>query len=133
MHEWALAEAIIETIIARASESKTKNISYVKVKLGKLQQIDRDILAFAINELLKLAKNEHGIEIKEIIFDDEEAVAKCLRCGYRWSLDLESMDGSSREYIHFIPEVIHAFISCPRCGSHDYEVVSGRGISIELG
>ncbi|MEM1646198.1 MAG: hydrogenase nickel incorporation protein HypA [Ignisphaera sp.] len=133
MHEWALAEAIIETIIAKASENKMKNIGYVKVKLGKLQQIDKNILAFAINELLKLAKNEHGIEVKEIIFDDEEVVAKCLRCGYRWDLDLESIDELSKEYIHFIPEVVHTFISCPQCGSHDYEVVSGRGISIELG
>ncbi|MEM1526735.1 MAG: hydrogenase nickel incorporation protein HypA [Ignisphaera sp.] len=133
MHEWAIAEAIIETIITKASESNTKNFSYIKVKLGKLQQIDREILAFAINELLKLAKDEHGIEVKEVVFDDEKAVAKCLRCGYGWDLDLGSMDESSKEYIHFIPEVVYAFISCPRCGSHDYDIVSGRGISVELG
>lgn len=133
MHEWALAEAIVETIITKASQSNTRNFSYIKVKLGRLQQIDREILAFAINELLKLAKDEHGIEVKEVVFDDEKAVAECLRCRYRWDLDLESMDESSKEYIHFMPEVVHAFISCPQCGSHDYEIVSGRGISIELG
>jgi hydrogenase nickel incorporation protein HypA/HybF len=35
-----------------------------------------------------------------------------------------------KEAIHFLPEAVHAYISCPNCGSFDFEIVGGRGVYI---
>ena len=36
-----------------------------------------------------------------------------------------------REAIHFVPEIAHTYIKCPKCGSPDFEVVQGRGVWLE--
>lgn len=132
MHEWALAEAVIETIVLKAKESGRKTFSYLKIILGKLRQIDIDVFTFALNELLKLTKNELGIEVKDIAFEYEDIEVQCNRCGFKWRIDIESLEEPIKEYIHFVPDVVHTYISCPRCGSHDYEIVSGLGIAVEV-
>lgn len=132
MHEWALAEAIVETVKAKAFEWGRTRFSLLKVKLGELQQVDKEILSFALNELLNIAKDENGISVEKVIFVEEKAVAECLRCGYRWDLDTASLGEEIKEYIHFVPEVVHTFASCPRCGSTDFDIASGRGVSVEL-
>jgi Zn finger protein HypA/HybF involved in hydrogenase expression len=35
------------------------------------------------------------------------------------------------EAIHFIPELSHAFVRCPECGSPDFIILAGRGITLE--
>jgi hydrogenase nickel incorporation protein HypA/HybF len=35
-----------------------------------------------------------------------------------------------REAVHFLPEAAHAYLRCPRCGSVDFDVAAGRGVSI---
>jgi hydrogenase nickel incorporation protein HypA/HybF len=35
-----------------------------------------------------------------------------------------------QENIHFIPEVAHVYVKCPRCESPDFEVLKGRGVWI---
>jgi hydrogenase nickel incorporation protein HypA/HybF len=132
VHEWALAEVVVETVKRRALENNIKNFSVLKIKLGMLQQIDKDVLLFALEELLKLAREEHGVSVEHIVIDEEKPVAECTRCGYRWEIDLQSMDEEYREYIHFLPETIHIYVSCPRCRSKDFEIVSGRGLYVEL-
>lgn len=133
MHEWALAEAVIEAIIAQAREKNKRSFNYIKVVLGRLQQIDRDIFIYALNELLRLTKQEVGIDVMDIVIENEDVVAKCNRCDYRWKIDLDTLEEPVKEYIHFIPEVVHTYTSCPRCGSRDYEIIAGRGISIDIG
>jgi hydrogenase nickel incorporation protein HypA/HybF len=34
------------------------------------------------------------------------------------------------EAIHFIPEVAFVHARCPKCGSPDFEILKGRGVSI---
>lgn len=133
MHEWALAEAIIETLITKAFEINKKKFNYLKIVIGRLQQIDRDILVFVLDEMLKLVRDEHGLEVDQIVLEDEKTLAECRRCGYRWEIDIGSLEESVKESIHFIPDVVHTHSSCPRCDSHDFEIVSGRGISIDIG
>ncbi|BAA30693.1 hydrogenase nickel incorporation protein HypA [Pyrococcus horikoshii] len=128
MHEWALADAIVRTVLEHAQKENASKVLAVKVVLGELQDVDAKIVEFAMNELFKGTIAEGA----EIIFEEEEAVFKCRNCGYEWRLSevREKLDERMREDIHFIPEVVHAFLSCPRCGSHDFEVVKGRGVYI---
>ena len=129
VHEWALAEAIVNSVIEVAKEEKAKKVRSVCIVLGELQSVDRDILEYALNEL----KKNTIMEDAEIIFENEKAEFKCLKCGFIWQLaDVENLiNNEIREAIHFIPEVVHAYIKCPRCSSLDYEVIKGRGVWIK--
>jgi hydrogenase nickel incorporation protein HypA/HybF len=42
----------------------------------------------------------------------------------------EPGDAAEAEAVHFIPELAHAFLQCPSCGSPDFEMLAGRGVSI---
>ena len=44
---------------------------------------------------------------------------------------LAELNEEAREAVHFVPEIAHTFMKCPRCGSPDFEIVTGRGIWIE--
>jgi len=127
MHEWALAEAVISTISRLAESEGLREIKEVKLKIGELQQIELEVFKFALTQLRdsSLLRNaKFNIEVVN-------AEIKCRNCGFRWSLEKEKINGDVAEAIHFVPEVIHAFIRCPKCGSPDFEVIGGRGVWIE--
>ncbi|ADD08490.1 hydrogenase nickel incorporation protein HypA [Candidatus Aciduliprofundum boonei] len=128
MHEWALAEGILKTAIEFAEKHNAKSIKGVTIILGELQDVEKEIVEFALNEMKKdtIAKDA------KFSFSEEEAIFKCRDCGHTWKLkDVENkLNAEMREDIHFVPEVVHTFLSCPKCGSRDFEVVKGRGVYI---
>ncbi len=129
MHEWALAEGIIATVIEYGKRNNAHEIGKVVVVLGELQDIEQEIVEFALNEM----KKDTIAENAEFLFEEEKAKFKCRNCGYEWYLkdSDKALTKDIREDIHFVPEVVHSFLQCPRCGSRDFEVVSGRGIYIK--
>ena len=129
VHEWALAEAVISTILNVAKEKSAKKITKAEIKIGTLQQIEVDVLTFAFRELVK----NTPLEKTEIKLKPEEVYFKCRVCGVRWNFSnaTNALGREKSEAIHFVPDLVHAFIRCPRCGSPDFEVVGGRGIWVE--
>ena len=126
MHEWALAESIVLGVAEYVRSVGGRAAGRVVVSLGELQAIDKEVLEFALRELTR----ESPVRIGEIELIDEEAKFKCRSCGYVWKLKDVNLSEDVREAIHFVPEVVHTFLKCPRCGSRDYEVVSGRGVKV---
>jgi len=128
MHEWALASSIIETLKSLREEHNREILS-AKIVLGELQSIDKEILEYALNAL----KKDSELESVDFEFIVEKAKFKCRKCSHEWKLEdnKESLDDEIKESIHFVPEVVHSFIRCPKCGSRDFEVVKGRGLYIE--
>jgi len=128
MHEWALADGIMRTAIEFARQHGKDKILGIRVVLGELQDVNEEILKFAIDELKKGTIAEDA----EVEFVIEEAEFKCRDCGHVWKLKevKHKFDERIKEDIHFIPEVVHVFLSCPKCGSRDFEVVKGRGVYV---
>ncbi|WP_297465068.1 hydrogenase nickel incorporation protein HypA [Thermococcus sp.] len=128
MHEWALADAIVRTVLEYAGKENAEKVKKVQVVLGELQDVAEDIVKFAMEQLFSGTIAE-GAEIE---FIEEEAVFRCRNCGHTWKLKevKDKFDKRIKEDIHFIPEVVHAFLACPKCGSHDFEVVQGRGVYV---
>ncbi|MEM3616583.1 MAG: hydrogenase nickel incorporation protein HypA [Candidatus Bathyarchaeia archaeon] len=126
MHEWALAEAIISSVSQVVEKEGLKEVREVKIKVGELQQVEVDILEFALSELKmdKLRNAKFSIETVK-------AELQCKVCGHKWSFNKNKLDEESAEAIHFVPETAHAYIKCPRCGSPDFEILQGRGVWLE--
>ena len=126
MHEWALAEAILTSAKQVAKQECLKEVTEVTVRVGELQQVERPILRFAL------------LQIKDEVFKNAKfrilkakSTLKCRVCGTSWDYDIKKMGRNAAEAIHFIPEVAHTYIKCPKCGSPDFEIVSGRGVWLE--
>ena len=126
MHEWALAEAILTSAKQVAEQEGLKQVSAVTIRVGELQQVEPPILRFALSQM----KTETFKNAKFHILKAKSTL-KCRVCGKTWQFDLKKFDKATAEAIHFVPEVAHTYIRCPKCGSSDFEIVSGRGVWLE--
>jgi hydrogenase nickel incorporation protein HypA/HybF len=131
MHEWALAEAVISTLVETSKKEKVKEITEVKIKIGELQQIDEEIFKFALKEM---TQSQYSLLRKtKIKIEKESAILKCRVCGNEWHFGSQSkkLTEEESESIHFIPEAAYIYIRCPRCKSPDFEIIKGRGVWID--
>lgn len=126
MHEWALAEAVLAAALETAKKEGLRKVTEVYVKVGELQGVELDTLDFAFSQL-KAGK------FKDAKFktDIAKAELQCRACENKWILNRQKLDVNTAEAIHFVPEVAHAYIKCPKCGSPDFEVIEGRGMLLE--
>jgi len=126
MHEWALAEAVIRTASQIAEKEGLTEVTEVNIRLGELQQVDIDIFKFALSQLKTRELGKAQFNIRKA-----EAKLLCRVCNHEWLFSAAELDEEAREAVHFIPEIAHTFMKCPRCGSPDFEILSGRGVWIE--
>ena len=126
MHEWALAEAVVASVSEVAEKEHLKEVVEVRIKVGELQQIDGEIFEFAL-EQLKTAK----FKKTKFTVETAKAILQCRFCDNKWAFSREKLDPNLAEAIHFVPEMAHTYIKCPRCGSPDFEVIEGRGVWLE--
>ena len=126
MHEWALAEAILLSARQVANNEGLKEVEEVTIRVSELQQIDPSILRFAISQMRSdiFAKTKfHILKAKTKL--------RCRVCETVWEFNPKKMDDATAEAIHFVPEVAHSYVHCPKCGSPDFEIAEGRGVWLE--
>ena len=126
MHEWALAEAVITTVSQIAEKEGLKEVTEVKIKVGELQQVELEILEYALSQL----KQEKFDQTKFCI-EKTKAKLKCRVCNHEWIFSRKKMNEKTVEAIHFLPEIVHTYMQCPQCGSPDFEILQGRGVWLE--
>lgn len=130
MHEWALAESVIKSSIAAAEKENIKKITEINVLLGELQQIADDIFKFALDELVETYKDK--FQDVTINIETEKTILQCKQCDHSWEFQemKDKLSADEAESIHFIPEVAFVHTRCPQCGSPDFKILKGRGVSI---
>jgi hydrogenase nickel incorporation protein HypA/HybF len=126
MHEWALAEAVIAAASQTAQKEGLKKVTEVRIRIGEMQQIERNIFCFALSQLRPAEFAETRFEVQK-----EKAELKCRACGHEWPFGRNRLDRASAEALHFLPEVAHAYVKCPKCDSPDFEIIKGRGVWLE--
>ena len=126
MHEWALAEAVVSAVYDVAEKEGLKTVSAINLKVGELQQIDLGIFKFALSHLFSGKLKDARVNVTKT-----RARLKCRACGHKWAFSKNGLDESAKEAIHFVPEIAHAYVRCPVCGSPDFEVECGRGVWIQ--
>jgi hydrogenase nickel incorporation protein HypA/HybF len=126
MHEWALAESIIATAEKVAQEENLAQVTEVVIRVGELQAVEVPILRFALSQLKPESLKKTKFHILKA-----KTTLKCRVCANTWLFSQTKLDKATAEAIHFVPEVAHTFIKCPKCGSPDFEIPKGRGVWIE--
>ncbi len=132
MHEFALAEAVVRAALETADRNGLGRLTRIVVRIGELQSIEREVFEFALREVIPVS--EPRVAAARIDLERESARFRCRPCGREFGLaDAEGpADEDESEAIHFIPELAHAFVHCPGCGSPDFEVTAGRGVLLRL-
>jgi len=123
MHEWALAEGVIQTAEKFAEDQGMEEVTEVKIMIGELQQVEYDIIEFALAQL-----RTPRMKAAKFVIEAVPARLKCRKCGHEWQLETSRLDKETGEAIHFVPEMAHVFLKCPTCGSPDFEIIEGRGV-----
>jgi hydrogenase nickel incorporation protein HypA/HybF len=126
MHEWALAEAVIRATQQIAEKEKLREINEVEIKIGELQQVEREIFRFALSQLKPANFRSTRFRLSKA-----KTKLKCRVCEHTWLFRRSKLDEDTAEAIHFVPEVAHSYIKCPKCGSPDFEISKGRGVWLE--
>ena len=131
MHELALAETGLNKAIDAAEKNNITRITRISVRIGQLQSIKSDVFEFALRQLVP--RSEVRIASAEIAVEQEPARFRCRPCGHEFALTPSTGPSGEdeSEAIHFIPELAHSFLQCPACNSPDFEVLQGRGVTIE--
>ncbi len=131
MHELALADSVVKAALSAADDAGMDRIGRIVVKVGELQQIERELFEFSLTNVLPA----QDPRLAGVVFDiaEEPVRFECRACGLdygRADVDIDGA-GDQGEAIHFIPELSHAFARCPACGSPDFEIRAGRGITLQ--
>lgn len=127
MHEWALAESVIKTAVEHAAAERLKKLKETGISFGELQAIDKDIFIFALEELRAQYPAAVNCRFKIIT---QPAAFVCKACAHKFSLKALKKTSDEAEFIHFVPEMAHTFLKCPKCKSPDFEIAAGRGVNI---
>lgn len=131
MHELALADSVVKAALSAADDAGITRITRIVVKVGELQQIERDLFEFSLTEVIPSQDARlNGVEFE---IAGERVRFRCRVCETEYGRDDVGIDGEGDqgEAIHFIPELSHAFARCPACGSPDFDIKAGRGITLE--
>ena len=130
MHELALADAVMKAAVKAADDAGMTKIDRLVVKVGELQQIEKDLFEFSLTSVLsaqdsRLAGASFDVSLEPVRFG-------CNGCGHEYGrVDIDLGDDDESEAVHFIPELSHAYARCPSCGSPDFEILAGRGITLQ--
>jgi hydrogenase nickel incorporation protein HypA/HybF len=131
MHEFALAEGVAVTAVQAAEKEGLQRITRLTVVIGELQQIERELFA----EVLQQVMPETHAELADVAVElrTQPAVLRCRSCEHQYGMAKGSGDlgADEAEAIHFIPELAHTYLRCPVCASPDFEVVEGRGVWLD--
>ena len=81
---------------------------------------------------LENALKERPFDSDVFHFEVEKASFRCNACGHEWLMEQQEQIGDEElEAIHFLPEAAHVYMRCPSCGSPDFVLDRGRGVSIK--
>jgi len=130
VHEWALAEGVLDTVRDVARKEGLRRVTRIEVRVGELQSIDCEVFSAALAEVLP--REHRDLDGASIQVLKEPVSFRCRSCGTSFSLGdrRDGLDPGQRESIHFVPELSRAHLNCTACGSPDFEVTSGRGVRL---
>jgi len=107
MHEFSIAQNIVNIALKTGAENKAERILAVEVEIGKAAGVETDALLFAWESAIKdTLLSEARLDIVSVPVE-----VMCRNCSYQYK-----------------PEEIFEF--CPKCGGINPEIIKGRELRI---
>jgi len=118
MHEFSIASQMADIVLTEARRRHAKKILEVRVRIGRFSFVNPDQLKFSLETI---AETEPLLDGALFTISEEEAIAECIECSYRW----EIRSGDNPSY-HYSPPLVR----CPRCGGIS-RLIKGRDCIVE--
>lgn len=110
MHELAMAQSIINSVIETAEKNEAIEVNEVIIEIGKLVLINPEQLSFLLDVLGENTIVENAkFEINEIPVE-----IKCSNCGFHGNANSDDLD-------HYAP-----IIECPECEDKRISILNGK-------
>lgn len=132
MHETSIALSILAAVEDAFKETPgAKRVTRIRLQVGMLSLVDPEALRFA----LKVVSRDTPAENAEIEIEMVKPRFRCLKCGYEWEPSDEDIERISSDpqlstLVHINPDVLASYLTCPRCGSNEVDIVRGKGVIV---
>ncbi|MFX1506225.1 MAG: hydrogenase maturation nickel metallochaperone HypA [Promethearchaeota archaeon] len=118
MHEFSLAQSVLETTMTVAREQKAERIRKVVLKFGIFALVQEDQFRFCF-DLIKADSELTATSELEIIWTPGEL--QCENCAFKGKIE-----NASQEHIQLAP-----IFQCPTCQSYSTKIISGTETIID--
>ncbi len=108
MHEFSIAQNIVDIAEESAKKENCKNITAIYLDVGELSGVVFEALETAMNSAIKGSMMENA----EVTINRIPGEAKCLDCKYKFALQ-----------DHFDP--------CPKCGAFRHDILAGSELKVK--
>ena len=107
MHEFSVAQSIVDIALKACNENQAKDVKIVEVEIGQASGVEIEALEFAWVSVVKDTPLENaGLEILKIPLK-----VSCRNCKHIYS-----------------PEDI--YVLCPRCSQIDPDIIRGKELKV---
>ncbi|MGD0355401.1 MAG: hydrogenase maturation nickel metallochaperone HypA [Dehalococcoidia bacterium] len=113
MHELALTQDILDTVVKYAGQTNSHKVVTIVLRLGALRDIQREWLQYYFNFIRKGTVAEEA----EILVIVNPIVFSCRACGREFEIERDRLYDED--------------IACPDCSSKNYILISGTEFRIE--
>jgi hydrogenase nickel insertion protein HypA len=118
MHEAALAQSILKTILEVASRNKAREVLRVQMEVGEICLVNMEQLTFQIG----MFAHETIAKDMEFLVKKVETKIRCKECSYFGGIEYKEIDP---EWHYRVP-----IFGCVRCKSNMTEIVQGKDLMI---
>jgi hydrogenase nickel incorporation protein HypA/HybF len=108
MHEFAIAQSIVEVVEAKASECNAAHVKAVRLKIGEASGVVNDSLVFCFEMLASLEPTLAGAKL---LINTMPHRAYCRHCAHEFSVE------------NFVAQ-------CPTCKEWSNEIASGTELQL---
>ncbi len=118
MHEAALAESILKTILDVASRNEAREVLRVEMEVGEICLVNIEQLTF----LMGMFARETIAKDMEFLVEKVETKIRCKECSYFGGIEYKEIDPA---WHYRVP-----LFGCVRCKSNMTEIVQGKELTI---
>ncbi|MBR5741263.1 MAG: hydrogenase maturation nickel metallochaperone HypA [Firmicutes bacterium] len=108
MHELAITEGILKTVLPAAEQGGAKKILEIRLRIGEFS----DIVPECVQAYLDIIGEGTIAEGAKVEWETVPSTVRCRSCGFEGHIDRRSP-------------------VCPACGSNDIALLTGREFSVE--
>lgn len=96
--------------------------------IGEIADFNRELVEGLLRDLVENSELK-GAKVRVVV---DKAEVRCYGCNSLWGFKdlIEPLPEDFREMVHFVPELLSSFTKCPKCGSQDLHIESGRSVRI---